>query len=100
MAATPKFIDFEQLAHICALRAILSTYSKLNFTQKMFFDFVWISLEKKMQHNRKYRNKGRWAAHWLFYNLGRIQNDGILDHGFWLIQKLDCFGNKLKNPRI
>ena len=53
-----------------------------------------------MQHNRKYRNLGWWAAHWLFYNLGRIQNDGNLNDGFWLIQKLDCFANKLKNPII
>ena len=25
---------------------------------------------------------------------------GNFDHGFWLIQKLDCFGNRLKNPGI
>ena len=83
-----------------SLERYLEVSSKLNFQPKMFFDFVWISLEKKMQHNRKYRNLGWWAAHWLFYNLGRIQNDGNLNDGFWLIQKLDCFGNKLKNPRI
>ena len=73
---------------------------KYNFARKASHDYVWKSLEKKMQHNRKYRNLGWWAAHWLFYNLGRIQNDGNLNDGFWLIQKLDCFANKLKNPRI
>ena len=25
---------------------------------------------------------------------------GNFDHGFWLIQRLDCSGNKLKNPGI
>ena len=73
---------------------------KYNFARKASHDYVWKSLEKKMQHNRKYRNLGWWAAHWLFYNLGRIQNDGNLNDGFWLIQKLDCFANKLKNPII
>ena len=48
-----------------------------------------------MQHNWKYRNHGRWAAHWLFYNHGRIQNDGNLNDGFWLIQLLDFFQNKI-----
>ena len=73
---------------------------KYNFARKASHDYCWKSLEKKMQHNRKYRNLGWWAAHWLFYNLGRIQNDGNLNDGFWLIQKLDCFANKLKNPII
>ena len=43
---------------------------------------------------------GRLATLRLSYIIGRSQCDRNLDHGFLLIQKLDCFDIMLKNPRI
>ena len=61
-------------------------------------DFVWISLRKKLQTNGVYLESGQIGSLWAVCNFGWSFLAANFDPGFRLIQKLDCFANKLKNP--
>ena len=90
---------FTQLPRLCLSRVskigtieIWMCNKKLCMTS---FEFLW---EKSYRQMVSTWHLGRLAAFGLVCNFGWSQLAANFDPGLWVIQKLDCFENTLKNP--
>ena len=98
-SCNPELSGFKQLPRLCLSRVSKIGTIEIQLCKKKLcmtlFEFHW---EKSYRQMVSTWNLGRLAALGLVCNYGWSQLAANFDPGFWMIQKLDCFENTLKNP--